>query len=261
MARKDRNTLKGFFKNGNNPTQTHFADLIDSTINKIDDGFIKDVDEGLKLSPLGNSKNLMSFSKDSIEKTPDWKVAINPEEKAEGLAFVNNDNQYRLFLGQNGNVGVGTPYPRASLDVKGTSTLATRTGGHLVGKVKADGAWHVLVDKLTDCQSFEIVAKVEGRSKRGQTAMAHAIAISTYGRRSRIKVTESHLGMFWNKIRFRWRGNEKNFRLEMKTGTNYGSVGEEPIYIHYHIGKLWDDTMFSPQETSDSQLTDNKAQN
>lgn len=245
MPKLNRSTLKNFFKNGNNPSQAHFADLIDSTINKIDDGFAKNMDDGLQLSPLGESNKVVSFYESVGDTNPNWQISVNPEERAHGLAFSDGKGKHRLFLGNNGNIGINTAYPRAQLDVRGTSVLTTRMGGYIMGKVPADGNWHPVAEKLADCNAFEIVAKALGKKGRGQYAMAHAIAISVFGSRSsKVKVTQSHFGMFWNKIRFRWRGESGNYQLEMKTGTNYGMDQDKPIYIHYHIGKLWDDKMF-----------------
>ncbi len=64
----NRSTLKGFFQKGKVPTEVHFSNLIDSTINKIDDGFAKTVDNGLKLSPGGPVK-VLSFYSDIKENT------------------------------------------------------------------------------------------------------------------------------------------------------------------------------------------------
>jgi len=46
----DRISLKDFFKNGTIPNEKHFSFLIDSMINKQDDGFNKDSENGLILS-------------------------------------------------------------------------------------------------------------------------------------------------------------------------------------------------------------------
>ena len=244
MPWKDKATLKNFFKNGNNPTEAHFGHLIDSTINKIDDGFAKNVEDGLQLSPMGNSNKLISFYEDVRDANANWQIGINPDEKAKGLAFTDSNGKSRLFLGNNGKVGVQTPYPRTTLDVRGTSTLSTRIGGYLIGKAPADGKWHVVMEKLTGCHAFEIVANARGVSDRGQYAMAHAIAVSAFGARSKINVTQSYCGFFWNKILFRWRGEPKNYRLEIRTRTSYSKNKDKPIHINYHVGKLWDDNMF-----------------
>lgn len=61
MAMKDRNTLKNYFRKGNLPSEANFENLIDSSVNKIDDGFSKTEDEGLMLSNIGESEKIISF--------------------------------------------------------------------------------------------------------------------------------------------------------------------------------------------------------
>ena len=48
-----RDELKEHFKNGRLPTEQHFAHLIDSTINKQEDGFSKDEENGMKCMACG----------------------------------------------------------------------------------------------------------------------------------------------------------------------------------------------------------------
>ena len=61
MPRRDRNTLKNYFKKGRLPSSVHFADLIDSMVNKIDDGFNKQPDTGLELAPEGEMETVLSI--------------------------------------------------------------------------------------------------------------------------------------------------------------------------------------------------------
>ncbi|MEL7001811.1 MAG: hypothetical protein AAFN93_03650 [Bacteroidota bacterium] len=258
MLKLNRSTLKNYFKNGKNPSEEHFGALIDSTINQIDDGFGKNSKDGIQLFPLGNSKNLISFYENVSDSEADWRISINPDERTQGLAFSDKSGKSRLFLGE-GKVGIGTTHPSTSFDVKGTTKLATRIGGYLVGKVKADGAWHPIIEKLSDCHAFEVVAKAIGARERGRYAMAHAIAVNVFGsRKSKINVTQSYYGGFWNKIKFRWRGEPSNYQLEIKTGTDYSLGGEETIYIHYHIAKLWDDSLFFKSTVPKTKAVDSK---
>ena len=63
MPLQNRNTLKSFFRKGQLPQETHFKDLVDSMVNKVDDGMTKTIDDGLMLSPIGTSTKLISFFK------------------------------------------------------------------------------------------------------------------------------------------------------------------------------------------------------
>jgi hypothetical protein len=239
----NRATLKGFFKKGRVPTEVHFSNLIDSTINKIDDGFAKTVENGLKLSPTGDSKKLLSLYDDIKEKDPQWEVEINPTETAHGLSFTERDQGSRVFLRNGGQVGIGTMHPEHTLEVKGTVGMSSRVGTYqAISQVSADREWHIILDQLEGCQAFEIVAKVEGVKKRGKYAMAHAIALSTHGGyNNKIRVTQAHYGWFWHRLKFRWkRSDDGKYRLEMRTVGHYGNDEENKVVqIKYHICSLW----------------------
>lgn len=243
----NRSTLKGFFQKGRVPTEVHFSNLIDSTINKIDDGFAKSAAHGLKIAPGGDSNKLISFFEDIKQKDPQWDISINPTETIKGLSFSEKDGRDRLFLCQGGHVGVGTIAPAYKLDVNGTAGMKSRVGTlQAKSEVAADSEWHIILDKLEGCHAFEVVAKAEGVKKRGKYAMAHAIAISTQsGISSKIRVTQSYYGWYWHRLKFRWgRSENGQYRLEMRTVGHYGTDEQNNvIQIKYHITSLWDDRL------------------
>tara|TARA_B110000046_G_scaffold39942_2_gene44098 strand:- start:13099 stop:13833 length:735 start_codon:yes stop_codon:yes gene_type:complete len=239
----NRSTLKGFFQKGKAPTEVHFTNLIDSTINKIDDGFAKTVENGLKLAPDGESSQLISFYDDIRADSPLWSVSVNPSEMSKGLSVAEGNDDARLFLQNGGNVGVGTLSPQHALDVNGAAGMRIRVGTYqTIDEVSADGEWHIVLDELSGCQAFEIVAKVEGVAKRGKYAMAHAIAVSAHdGSRNKISTTQTSYGWFWHRLRFRWKKVDGGtYRLEMKTNSHYGTNAENNvIQIQFHITSLW----------------------
>ena len=63
MALINRQTLKNYFKKGGFATEKHFVDLIDSSLNVVDDGISIQRENGLKINPIGFSTKLISFSK------------------------------------------------------------------------------------------------------------------------------------------------------------------------------------------------------
>ena len=80
MNLKNRETLKEFFSKGKMPAQGNFEALIDSMVNRIDDGFSKDMENGLMLSPEGSSKSLIGFFRSIEQKSAAWTMAIDAED-------------------------------------------------------------------------------------------------------------------------------------------------------------------------------------
>lgn len=68
----------------------------------------------------------------------------------------------------------------------------------------------------------------------------HAHALSTFGKsHHKIRKTQAHYGWFWNKIDIRFTGSTYNYKLQLRTRSNYGPGH----MINYHITKLWDANM------------------
>lgn len=104
----------------------------------------------------------------------------------------------------------------------------------------ADGKWHDIIKGLDSCTAYEIVAKVS-KEKHGRHALIHAFAISTFGKsRNKIRTTQGYYGGFWNKMKLRYVGSTYNYKIQIRTGSNYG----DDIYIKYYIRELWNDEMF-----------------
>jgi hypothetical protein len=252
----NRESLKGFFQKGQLPTQVHFEYLIESTINKIDDGFNKTDANGLQLAPTGADSNVLSIFKAPSESLPSWQIGLQDSEKGAGLSFNSVSENVdgaaatrdtRLFLANNGNIGIGTTAPRTELDVNGTLGTGTRIGTYnKIDAVPGDGAWKDILTDLKGIQAFEVVASINGPSKRGKYAITHAIALSTFGgSRQKIRQTRAYFGWFWNRVEFRWHGEIDNFRLQVRTRTNYGTKGDNTqCMIRFHVTRLWDDAIF-----------------
>ena len=100
MSHQNRTTLKSYFNTGARPTQEQFADLIDSSLNLVDNGIF---DEGGNLG-LGHSN---PSSRLSVKGS----VTVSP----------NNDSAPGNGLFVHGNVGIGAGFtnPTAQLAVKG----------------------------------------------------------------------------------------------------------------------------------------------
>jgi hypothetical protein len=245
MPVRNRNTLKNFFRNGKSPSEMEFSDLIDSTWNKVDDGLSKTESDGLKLSPYGNSSNIMSFYEGLTDPDPNWQISINPDN-SNCLAVIQpgSENSPSMVFADSGKVGVKTFAPRAELDVAGNICSAGRVGGLKIGKVPADANWHTVITSLKGFNAFEIMAAAEGNPGEGNYSMAHAIALNAnQGSKGTIKVVSSTYGWFdfRDKISFRWKGTPDNYILQMRTGKHYFLTGDKKFnYLSFHICRLWD---------------------
>ncbi len=235
MAIQDRNTLKRFFRKGQMPSESNFHDMIDSYVNKVDDGLAKNVEDGLMLSPSGSSAKMISFYKNIQDKSNIW--SINLDKGSTNLHFANYLGDSVMSLTKEGYVGINNEEPKYHLDIGGTAAMQGRIGTFASGFVPADGEWHPILSELNGCQIFEVVAGV-GKKKAGMYGLIHAIATTTYGdSRNKINITQARYGSHKNRIQLRWKGETFNYNLEMRSRSSYG----ENFLIQYFITKLWFD--------------------
>jgi hypothetical protein len=242
MALLTRNTLKNFFKSGSAPTEVNFSDLIDSTMNKVDDGIGKNQENGMIFAPQGKSRRVVSFFEHIKNRNPLYSISFSDDNLTKGLSFDDSQKESCLFLKDGTQVGIGTKRPQYTLDVQGFVGMKGRVGTYLQGNIPADREWHNIIENLDDCQAFEVMAKAAGRKGRGKYSMVHATAISTFGKsHSRIRKTTAYYGAFWHRIQLRWRSDSQhNYHLQMRTRSHYGLDDNElPYMIHYHITNLW----------------------
>ena len=243
-----REELKKFFRNGGLPAEKHFGYLIDSMVNREDDGFSKDEANGLHLSSAGSSKRLVTFYTGIDEMEPLFFIDKNNQDlRGLQLQYAERPEEMKeeencFFLQEGGRLGIGKKTdPRFKLDVKGCIGMEGRRGTFSQHQgpctAQADGDWHPILSGLDHCQAFEIVART-GLKGTGRFSILHAIALSAYGHsRSRIRKTCAHYGFFWNRLNLRWRGSTHSNSLEIRTNSNFG----KGVMIHYSITRLWDD--------------------
>jgi hypothetical protein len=243
-----REELKKFFRNGGLPSEKHFGYLIDSMVNKEDDGFSKNEETGLHLSSAGSSRRLVTFYTGIDEMEPLFYIDKNNKDlrglqmqyasRPEGM----EEEENCFFLQEGGRLGIGKKTdPRYKLDVKGCVGMEGRRGTFsqkaIPEKALANGEWHTILSGLDHCQAYEIIARA-GVAGSGRFSIMHAIALSAYGHsRSRIRKTCAHYGFFWNRLNLRWRGSTHSNSLQIRTNSNFG----DDIPIHYSITRLWDD--------------------
>ncbi len=239
----NRLSLKALFRAGARPKESNFSSFIDSMINKIDDGISKTKEDGLILSPEGKESDRVLSVFESVEdELPQWSLTLNQEED-KGLSIIAPVTQTEatnvIHFQKTGAIGIGTKKPRTTLEVDGILGTDSRVGTYKLATVPADGRWHDVLTNLDGCVAFEVVAQV-GKEKAGKYALLHAHAISTFGKsHHRIRRTQAHYGWFWNKIAIRFTGSTYNYKLQLKTRSNYGGSQD----IRFHIVRLWDNNI------------------
>ena len=246
-----RDELKQYFRNGVMPSENHFSYLIDSTINKQEDGFSKDEENGLLVSTLGESKRLVSFYRATDDLEPFFCMEKDEQEfpglrLKPGTSEDDSSNQEKsFFFHMNGNLGIGKKSdPRFKVDINGFTGMQGRLGTFKAGTVPADGKWHPILESLDNCQAFEVMART-GKKGAGRMAILHATALSAYGgAHNRVSQRCAHYGFFWNKLKVRWKGGTHNYALQLRSKSNYG----EGVEIFYNITRLWCDELIMPDE-------------
>ena len=289
MSEQTRNTLKNYFKVGRKPSQKAFEDLIDSSLNMIDEGIRKTPQRGLILSQLGTGKLLTLDKKDAAGQS--WSVCLD-EANTIGIGMkgappvvqLSPDGEIRI----NGDALRLFPKPEDETEkandfnVNGWSTSTGRRGNFQakgIAPPKADGNWHDLITNLSGCQCFEVMAGARNPGK-DKYALVHAVAMNAenpesifnrYFKRSnifidffrskkKIRTSHAYYNQKCDKLRLRWLTPDPErshlYSLQIKTNCSYGDDTE----IRYHITRLWDDEItdssrpsgISGQQSADS---------
>jgi len=235
MSLRDRLTLKSFFSNGKLPTEGNFSDLIDSTVNKLDDKVV-----GSALN--NNARQFIQFdkNKEQVKKTALWEIGLADDAARQALYITelnaapaaNKDNN--IYFKPGGNIGVATNDPQYKLHVNGAVGFTARIGTCTLAiennEVPANGQWTAILTNLKGMQAFEIMAAVN--NNMGRAAMLHATALSVYGKsNTAISKTLAKYGGFWNSIKLRWTGDADNYSLEIKTTIDYGNSTMMKVFV------------------------------
>lgn len=208
----NRATLKTYFAAGALPTQKHFEDLIESTLNMQDEGFKRTPENGVEISKLGDREAFISLYRTPDADVPIWSMSA---DAASRLLFragpgAAGRSEPVLALGTEASeeadgatplakarVGINTSAPEHELDVAGAVRMQARLGGFIPEKFRgpqgtitaegvkaareivADGEWHDITGPLRGCQAFEVVAGT-GNKDTGRYGLLHAIALNTF---------------------------------------------------------------------------------
>ncbi len=121
--KRNRSTLKEYFKKGAIPTDSNFADLIDSMLNQEEDNIDKLPNDPLSITAVGADESLINFYRmEQNEKKLSWQLKQKPDGKP-GLG-IGDGTGNRLFIESGtGKVGIGTTTPKGELHVVGNLAL------------------------------------------------------------------------------------------------------------------------------------------
>jgi hypothetical protein len=273
VTKQDRATLKSFFRSGALPTAEEYRDLIDSTVNQVDDGFAKTDADGLRLNSVGSSLRVLSLYQGLGTPKPSWVIEhgeklgtlhLRPDQGKTALQISADSTDPAqddtpaatgMTLTPDGRMGVNHTAPDWRLDVGGVARMQGRIGvpSHKIPFVKADGKWHDITQALTGCQAFEITAGTGGDPRKGRYSMVHAIAMNAFHPRNRflnwlfgrraIKTQTAMYGSYADRIKLRWVADSQqhHFRLQLRTNANFG----EGKVVRYYMTRLWFDSLMT----------------
>ncbi len=252
MAKRNRSTLKNFFREGALPSADQFADLIDSSLNNIDEGFDKSSEHGYEISSIGFHDTLISFFRNSAPDNPLWSISYDRNQ--DKLLFNKlDDNKVAtpvLVLTPDQKVGINEKNPEWDLDVAGVIRSQGRIGHALADQptVPADGEWHTITGPLSGCHALEVMAGA-GNKGTGRYALMHAIAMNTFNPtglffnflnfKKRIKYHHAYYNAMGNRLKLRWLGTGNEYYLQLRSNCDYG----DECHIRYYITNLWFDSV------------------
>ncbi|WP_144062678.1 hypothetical protein [Sphingobacterium paucimobilis] len=221
MAERGRDLLKNFFKNGKRPTESDFSDLIDSTVNKLDDGYTKSDNDGLKLTAKGSNKTIITLCE---EEKVSWKFFFQNSKLVlqNYLKGFSRDNQSKEVL----EVRSPTTNIEGDLNINGDFSISGVRKGASVSGMAADGKWHTITALNYGVYAMEVSASVHGRSGNGKYAVLVGWATQAFGSGRKIRTISSHYGFWGNRLKLRWKkvkdkNGAVNYQLQVRTKTNY----------------------------------------
>lgn len=208
----NRATLKTYFAAGALPTQKHFEDLIESTLNMQDEGFKRTPENGVEISKLRDREAFLSMYRTPDADEPIWslsadaasrllfrpgRAAATQAEPVFCLGTQEQEDQDGASAAPQARVGINMAAPQHELDVAGVVRMQARLGGFIpekfrspqgtitpdgikaAGEIVADGNWHDITGPLRGCHAFEVVAGT-GNKDTGRYGLLHAIALNTF---------------------------------------------------------------------------------
>lgn len=260
MPKKNRETLKKSFGDGEMPSVADFGDLIESMLNINDDGIVINKGEGLRLTQITGNTKVLTFCGDIEQKSAAWSIGVDTHRASlslgVGVATGERQGERGIDAGDGGGhavlillapgadglarVGINNSDPRYELDVSGTVSSSGRIGvaGTLVAP--ADGKWHTISDAYFGCTALEVMAGV-GKQNSGKYALMHAFAMKTFGAKGEFTYHQTHHDAKRHRMQLQWipaANHDKDaYQLQIRVNCAYG----DGVRIRYHVTSLWFD--------------------
>ena len=264
MTKRNRDTLKKRFGEGEMPSANDFEDLIESVLNIHDDGIAHTERDGLRLTQISGANRVLSLYGAVEEQTAVWALGldqhresltldvsrrsggrddgrIDPDDDGGGYAVLTLYAPDGPELGA--RVGINTETPRCELDVDGYVASAGRLGEQGKHEALADAEWHPIAGPFQGCTALEIVAGA-GKRDSGKYALMHAFALRTFDAKGEFTYHQAHYGSRRHRMQLRWVDDSQipgNYTLEIRVNCAYGP----DTWIQYHVTSLWQDAMMS----------------
>lgn len=264
MTKRNRDTLKKRFGEGEMPSSTDFGDLIESVLNIHDDGIAHNERDGLRLTQVSADSRVLSLYSAVEEESTAWafgldgrsstltldaarrgngrdELAADDDEDGGGYAVLT-----LLAPGEgypDARVGINTRRPRYELEVDGVVGSAGRIGAVGTRAAPADAEWHSVGGPYQGCSALEVMAGV-GKRESGKYALMHAFAMRTFDAKGEFSYHQAHYGSRRHRLQLRWLDDKTapgNYYLQLRVGCAYG----EGTRICYHLTSLWFDARMS----------------
>lgn len=202
--RKDRNTLKAYFRKGEIPTEGQFAELIDSMTNLVEDGQIIRTATGWVFYPKQNgSLDISLYTEEVVAEAqlPVWLISVTPEKK---LVIKNEQGDTVIEVGQDKSVVL---YGDLTVD-----------GKELI--IPADKHWHNLPLETYSEGSGVCVYRIYAsfcERGTGLCQLTRITAIWLNFMEQQIESGEKHWWGWSGGVRFRWQEVNGKPCLQMRT--------------------------------------------
>lgn len=198
INRKNREILKGYFRKGDVPTETQFAELIDSMANIEEDGQVQRTPDGWAFYPQHESGLELRLYKDvpgTAGAKPVWKLRVTGDKR---LIVCNENEETVVEMAQDKTVTAA-----------GGEEPPTPAGNEGYFTIPADKRWHDVPVDLTkrdsNCRVFSIYASCNDNIDL--CYLTHATAIKMSNDEQHIRSRQKHWWGWTGAVKIRWQGS------------------------------------------------------